>query len=117
MTIPIRLRHPEILNTQLTQCQRVDSPFTRGAAAALRWLTVGGPGPLTGALVTSINFEAIVRELPTAEAIICGPPCDGRRYACGVEHALMWAESATSVPPVPDRPSQIRQPEDRSNRK
>jgi hypothetical protein len=102
MTIPTRLRQREILNAQLIRCQRVDNPFTRGAAAALRWLAVGGPGPLTGAVATPINFEVIVRELATAEAIIYGPLSDGRQYARGVEHALMWAESATSGPPVPD---------------
>ena len=102
MTIPIRLRQREILDAQLTRCRRVDNPVNRGAVAALRWLTVGGAGPLTGALATSINFEAIVRELATAEAIIYGLPSDGRQYARGVEHALMWAESATSGPPVPD---------------
>jgi hypothetical protein len=69
-----------------------------GAAAALRWLTLGGPGPLTGALATPITFEAIVRELATAEAIIYGPPSDGRQYARGVEHALLWAETPRRGP-------------------
>jgi hypothetical protein len=117
MAIPTRLRQREIINAQLTQCRRVDNTFTRGAAAALRWLTLGGPGPLTSALATPITFEAIVRELATAEAIIYGPPSDGRQYASGVEHALLWAESATSGPPVPlegQRPS--RQPQEEAGR-
>jgi hypothetical protein len=101
MTIPTRLRQREILDAQLAQCRRVDNSFTCGAAAALHWLTEGGVGPLSGALATSITFPAIVHELAAAEAIIYGPPSTGREYARGVEHALLWAESATSGPPVP----------------
>jgi hypothetical protein len=98
---PTRLRQREVLDAQLTQCRRVDNSFTRGAVAALHWLTEGGVGPLSGALATSITFQAIVHELAAAEAIIYGPPSTGREYARGVEHALLWAESATSGPPVP----------------
>jgi len=101
MTIPTRLREREILDAQLTQCSRVDTSFTRGAVAALHWLVEGGPGPLTGALPTSITFQEIVYELAAAEAIIYGPPSTGREYARGLEHALLWAERATSGPPVP----------------
>jgi hypothetical protein len=96
-----RLRQREILTAQLTSCQRVGSSFSRGAAAALRWLTVGGPGPLTGAAAAPIDFGGIVRELAAAEAIIYGPPSPGREYALGIEHALLWAEFATSGPPTP----------------
>jgi CspA family cold shock protein len=101
MTIPTRLRQRDILITQLASCQRNDSSFSRGAVAALRWLTVGGPGPLTGAAAAPIDFGAIVHELAAAEAIIYGPPSTGRDYARGVEHALLWAEFATSAPPTP----------------
>jgi hypothetical protein len=101
MMIPTRLREREILDAQLTQCSRVDTSFTRGAVAALHWLTEGGPGPLTGALPTSITFQEIVHELAAAEAIIYGPPSTGREYARGLEHALLWAERATSGPPIP----------------
>jgi hypothetical protein len=100
-TIPTQLRQREILNAQLAQCRQVDNSFTRGAVAALRWLTVGGPGPLTGAVAAPIDFGGIVQELAAAEAIIYGSPSAGREYACGVEHALLWAENATSDPPVP----------------
>ena len=100
-TIPTRLRQREILDAQLAQCRRVDNSFTRGAGAALHWLTDGGVAPLSGALATSITFPTIVHELAAAEAIIYGPPSTGREYAHGVEHALLWAESATSAPPVP----------------
>jgi hypothetical protein len=100
-TIPIRLRQRAILDAQLAQCRRVDNSFTRGASAALHWLTAGGFGPLSGALATSITFPAIVHELAAAEAIIYGPPSAGREYARGVEHALLWAESVTAGPPVP----------------
>jgi hypothetical protein len=103
MTIPTRLRQREILDAQLTQCRQVDNSFARGAVAGLRWLTEGGAGPLSGALATSIAFRGIVNELAAAEAIIYGPPSTGRDYARGVEHALLWAESATSGPPVPAR--------------
>jgi hypothetical protein len=101
MTIPARLRQREVLTAQLTSCQRVGSSFSRGAVAALRWLTVGGPGPLTGAAAAPIDFRGIVRELAAAEAIIYGPPSPGREYALGIEHALLWAEFATSGPPTP----------------
>jgi hypothetical protein len=101
MTIPTRLRQREILTAQLASCQRIDSSFSRGAVAALRWLTAGGPGPLTGAAAAPIDFGGIVHELAAAEAIIYGPPSTGREYACGVEHALLWAEFATSGPPRP----------------
>jgi len=101
MTIPTRLRQRDFLTAQLASCQRVDSSFSRGAAAALRWLVAGGPGPLTGATGGPVDFGGIVQELAAAEAIIYGPPSTGREYARGVEHALLWAECATSCPPVP----------------
>ena len=100
--IPTRLRHHEILDAQLVRCRRVDSGFTRGAAAGLHWLTVGGPGPLTGILATSVDCRSIVHELDVAQAVIDGPLCPGRDYVRGLEHALLWAENARSVPPVPD---------------
>jgi hypothetical protein len=101
MKISTRLRQRDILTAQLASCQRVDSSFSRGAAAALHWLVVGGPGPLTGATTAPIDFGGVVEELAAAEAIIYGPPSTGREYARGVEHALLWAEFATSGPPIP----------------
>jgi hypothetical protein len=86
-TNPTQLRQREILNAQLAQCRQADNSFSRGAVAALSWLTTGGPGPLTGALAAFINFRSIVHELAAAEAIIYGPPSTGREYAGGVEHA------------------------------
>jgi hypothetical protein len=100
-TNPTQLRQREILNAQLAQCRQADNSFSRGAVAALSWLTTGGPGPLTGALAAFINFRSIVHELAAAEAIIYGPPSPGREYAGGVEHALLWADSATPGPPAP----------------
>ena len=100
MTIPTRLRQRDILTAQLASCQGCDSSFSRGAAAALCWLTGCGPGPLTGATAAPIGFGAIVHELAAAEAIIYGSPATGREYARGVEHALLWAEFATSAPPT-----------------
>jgi hypothetical protein len=106
MKIPTRLRQRETLTAQLACCQRVGSSFSRGAVAALRWLTSSGPGPLTGVAAAPIDFGAIVHELAAAEEIIFGPPSTGRastgrEYARGVEHALLWAEFATSAPPTP----------------
>ncbi len=101
MTIPTRLRPPETLTAQLASCTHIDSSFTRGAAAALRWLITGGPGPLTGATAAVVDFRGMVRELAAAEAIIYGPPSIGVDYARGVEHALLWAEFAPAAPPVP----------------
>jgi hypothetical protein len=102
------MRHREILDAQLARCRQVDNSFAQGSVAGLRWLTEGGPGPLTGALATSINFRSIVHELAVAEAFIYGPPSPGREYARGLEHALLWAKNATSGPPVAaegDRPT------------
>jgi hypothetical protein len=86
--IPIRLRDREILDAQLVRCRQIDNSFTQGAAAGLRWLTAGGPGPLTGTLETLIDFRSVVHVLAAAEDIIYGPPSSGRDYARGLEHAL-----------------------------
>jgi len=101
MTIPTRLRQREVLDAQLAVCRRLDSNVGRGAVAALRWLTDGGPGPLTGGWAAHVGFTDIVAELAAAEALIYGPPSAGREYARGVEHALLWAEGATAAPPAP----------------
>jgi hypothetical protein len=76
------------------------SPFRQGARDALRWLLTGGPGPLTGSRTDPcLQTNAAGAELAAAEALLYAPPCAGRDYAAGVEHALMWAESATSTAP------------------
>jgi hypothetical protein len=103
-----RLRDRSVLSAQIAELgERKDaaSPqFRQGAIDALRWLCVGGPGPLSGVLAgLPIRPEVIVRELAAAEAIIYGEPSGCRDYACGLEHALMWAEFATPAPPVPER--------------
>ncbi len=110
--IPIRLRDREILDAQLVRCRQIDNSFTQGAAAGLRWLTAGGPGPLTGTLATLIDFRSVVHELAAAEDIIYGPPSPGRDYARGLEHALLWAENATAGPPVADAERTNRPPPD-----
>jgi hypothetical protein len=101
---PVRLREHDVLAAQMealrarVQFERQD--FDRGSLDALRWLTEGGPGPLTGAvpgLVVSVH--EVVRELAAAEDLIYGRPSVHRDYARGVEHALMWAEFATAAPP------------------
>ncbi|MEK6441538.1 hypothetical protein [Pseudonocardia sp. T1-2H] len=109
MSSPARLREPEVLAAQLsalrTVGKRTGSTFCLGAMEALRWLTEGGPGPLTGALIgRSVTFRAIVRELSAAEAVIYEHPSEQRRYAEGVEHALMWAQFTTPAPPAPPTP-------------
>jgi len=91
MTIRPRLRRPEILDAQLAQFVPGSNGFTRGAVAALRWLTAGGPGPLTGALATTLNAQSIDHELPTAQVFMSGPASTGREYAHSVERALHWA--------------------------
>jgi len=110
MTVRPHLRRPEILDAQLAQCVRGSNGFTRGAVAALRWLTAGGPGPLTGALATTLDAQSIDHELAMAQVFMSGPASTGREYAQGVEHALHWAESTTSGPPVSaeDGPTQGR---------
>jgi hypothetical protein len=78
------------------------SEFVRGALDALRWLTEGGPGPLTtDPAPEPVNVRAVVHELAAAEAVIHGRQRNRREYAQGVEHALMWAQYATAAPPVP----------------
>jgi hypothetical protein len=78
--------------------------FHRGALDALRWLTEGGPGPLTGVVDgPPVSAHVVVRELAAAEELIYGRPSKHRDYAMGLEHALMWAQFATAAPPVPAR--------------
>jgi hypothetical protein len=59
------------------------------------------PAALTGTAAAPLDFGGIVHELAAAEAIIYGPPSTRCEYARGVEHALLWAECATSAPPTP----------------
>jgi hypothetical protein len=100
-----RLRDHDVLQRQVTALAREASDgdradFRRGALAALRWVTEGGPAPLTGCLEGRVvSVEAIVRELAAAEAIIYGRPSRHRAYCAGAEHALMWAQFATASPP------------------
>jgi len=72
--------------------------FRRSARQALRWLLVGGLGPL----LSEVDVPAgpvparAVAELGRAEKVIYGR--SSRRYdvarARGVQHALMWAQYA-----------------------
>jgi hypothetical protein len=106
VTSPARLREHEVLAAALSALcadrNATGSTFCLGAMAALRWLTEGGPGPLTGALIGKpVTLRAIVGELGAAEAVIYENPSAQWRYAAGVEHALMWAQFATSTPPAP----------------
>ena len=78
--------------------------FRRSARHALRWLLVGGPGPLladAAADVGAVPARAVVAELGRAEKVIYAR--SSRRLdvarARGVQHALMWAQYATATPP------------------
>ena len=112
MSPPARLRDHDVLEMQIAALadevgdrgdgDQVD--FRRGAVDALRWVTEGGPSPLTGCLEGPVvSVEAIVRELAAAEAIIYGRPSRHRAYCTGAEHALMWAQFATASPPLQQR--------------
>jgi len=86
--------------------------FRRSARQALRWLLVGGPGPLLSEVdvpAGPVPARAVVAELGRAEEVIYGR--SSRRYdvarARGVQHALMWAQYAAATSPSrwqgPDR--------------
>lgn len=86
--------------------------FLRSARQALRWLLVGGPGPLLSEVdvpAGPVPARAVVAELGRAEEVIYGR--SSRRYdvarARGVQHALMWAQYAAATSPSrwqgPDR--------------
>jgi hypothetical protein len=105
-----RLRDRRVLGQQIAALTdqtrsgvaREDVEFRRGALAALRWVTEGGAGPLTGSTsLPPVRLAAIVKELAAAEDVIYGRPSQHREYARGVEHALMWAQFATASPPLP----------------
>jgi hypothetical protein len=84
--------------------------FRRSARQALRWLLVGGPGPLIADAEVDADVDvgagpvparAVVAELGRAENVIYTR--SSRRLdvarARGVQHALMWAQYATATPP------------------
>lgn len=110
MRTAARLRDPAVVQAQIAELRsRVPgsaegSAFEQGALDALRWVSEGGPGPLTGSVEgRPVSVQAIVRELATAEEVIYGRPSRCRDYGRGVEHALMWAQCATAAPPRPAR--------------
>jgi hypothetical protein len=108
MTTLARLREREALAAQMAALRALGDfdqrDFHRGALDALRWLTEGGPGPLTGTVGgLPVTVHGVVRELAAAEELIYGRPSNSRDYACGLEHALMWAQFATAAPPLPAR--------------
>jgi hypothetical protein len=70
--------------------------FHRGALYALRWLTEGGPGPLTGAVGgLPMSEHAVVRELAAAEEPVYGRPSMHRAYG--------WAGARSDVGAVRNR--------------
>ena len=76
--------------------------FRRSARQALRWLLVGGPGPLIAdAGAGPVPARAVVAELGRAEKVIYTR--SSRRLdvarARGLQHALIWAQYATATPP------------------
>lgn len=112
VTSGARLRERDVIDAQVTALREVDpmGEFERGALAALQWLQEGGPGPVTdevGGRPTAARV--IVHELAAAEALIYGASSERTGYAQGVEHALMWAQFATSSTPAPEaRPQRGR---------
>ncbi|GAA0938010.1 hypothetical protein [Pseudonocardia zijingensis] len=74
--------------------------YHEGARDALRWLLTAGPGPLTGRRTDRpLTLRAVVAELAAAETQLYGPQAADRDYAAGLEHAVMWAVSATPATP------------------
>jgi len=115
VTRPARLRGPELLAEQITalcaESERTASKFCLGALDALRWLTEGGPSPLTGLVAEKpVMIRSLVRELAVAEEQTYGRSPVRSNYAQGVLHALMWAQYATSAPPLPLGPQATRAP-------
>jgi hypothetical protein len=100
---PVRLHDQETIAAELdalATAASLSAGFRAGAAAGLRWVTGGGPGPLTRVMATSPPaWRAVVAELSAAEAVIYGRPSARHDFALGVEHALLWAEFATPTPP------------------
>jgi hypothetical protein len=71
------------------------------ARQALRWLLVGGPGPLIADVGAGpVSARAVVAALGRAEEVIYA--WSSRRLdvarARGVQHASMWAQYATATP-------------------
>jgi hypothetical protein len=100
------VREPAVLAEQMAvlcaESKRTPSMFSLGALDALRWLTRGGQGPLTADDAPQpVTVRTVIHELAAAEAVIYGRQHSRREYARGVEHALMWAQYATSAPPMP----------------
>jgi hypothetical protein len=78
--------------------------FRRSARQGLRWLLVGGPGPLLADADVGagpVPARAVVAELGRAEKVIYAR--SSRRLdvarARGVQQALMWAQYASATPP------------------
>ena len=108
MTQPVRLRQPEVLAEQMAalraESKRTASRFSCGALDALRWITEGGPGPLTTRVADKpVSVRAVAQELAVAEGASYGRKPERCEYAQGVQHALMWAQYATAAPPVPSK--------------
>lgn len=89
MATPVVLRDVGVISAEsaaLRIAAESGSPFHEGARDALRWLLVGGPGPLTGAISDlPISFRAVVAELAAAEALIYGAPAARSDYAIELE--------------------------------
>lgn len=115
MTAPVVLRSRAALTAELdalTSMTESGSPFHQGARDALRWLLAGGFGPLTGVRTDPpLSMRAVTAELGAADTLLCRRQSAGRDYAAGLEHAIMWAESAG-----PAKPSQVHASAGRSGR-
>ncbi len=112
MTRPAKVREPRVLAEEMAalcaESTRTGSRFSRGALDALKWLTEGGPGPLTRRVTQKpALLRAAAREIAVAEGKIYGRDSVESRYAQGVLHALMWAQYATALPPVRLEPKSV----------
>ena len=103
MTAPVLLRARAVLTAELEALVPMaerGSPFHQGARDALRWLLAGGFGPWTGSRTDPpLPLSAVVAELAAAETQLYNGQSACRDYAAGLEHAIMWAESATPANP------------------
>lgn len=74
--------------------------FHESARDGLRWLCLGGHGPLTGEASTRpVPARAVTAELAVARMLIGGPPSRHRDYARGLAQSLLWAHTATATRP------------------
>jgi hypothetical protein len=98
----LQARSYRVLSEQL---QRLRTPaerdhFMQGAHDALTWLVEGRSAPLTGRLNWPIHGHDVADERAVATALAHQDRSPSQEYAAGVQHTLMWAQSADVPPPA-----------------